>query len=83
MFVDQIEYWAFRERVDGSTDSKSNKYNWIQKFSPELKELVIDFNRFKKENTKGTIALKEDRFAFQLRFVKNLIYHCDDYKEKC
>ena len=29
IFVDQIEYWAFRERVDGSTDSNANKYNWI------------------------------------------------------
>lgn len=36
-----------------------------------------------KENTTGTVALKENRFTFQLRFIRNLIYHCNDYKDQC
>jgi hypothetical protein len=29
IFVDQTEYWAFRQRIDGSADQNTSKYNWI------------------------------------------------------
>ena len=82
IFVDQTEYWAFRQRIDGSDDENMSKYNWILNMKPEFKRLVIEFNIFMK-NTPGTVSLREDRFTFQLRFARNLIYHCNDYKEKC
>lgn len=77
---DWVEYHSYIQRIDNNENLKLHCYNWLK---PQLLDLIVKFNIFIRKDTNGTVELREDKFTYHLRFLRNLLFHVNDYKTEC